>query len=207
MNAADIIKDRVSIPQALSYYGVELSPKGRIPCPIHRGEHKNFAYTQDRFICFVCGAHGSVIDLVMQLFDLSYSQALVRLDEDFSLGLLRGRGTLEERRRAKAAAEKRALELQKLERDKLLYQQQTAAYLAEFRGLNRITESCRPTWDGSGQPPELPQEWAFAFHRIPAVGLWLEMFENFDRWEALTGGGDTGPGIHAGRFSRGHRSL
>ncbi|WP_059005262.1 CHC2 zinc finger domain-containing protein [Bittarella massiliensis (ex Durand et al. 2017)] len=78
--AAEEVKVRVSLPEALRRYGLPTSPRGRIACPIHGGEGPNFAYDQRRFHCFVCGAGGSVIDLVMGLFSLAYPQALVRLD-------------------------------------------------------------------------------------------------------------------------------
>lgn len=106
MSTAEEVKARITVPEVLLRYGLPTSSRGRIPCPIHQGEDPNFAYTDERFHCFVCGAGGSVIDLVMGLFGLTYPQALVRLDEDFGLGLLQGQRDERVRRKAAETARK-----------------------------------------------------------------------------------------------------
>lgn len=80
------IKSSVTVPQALCFYGCHADGK-RIPCPIHHGKNNNFSYNDRAFRCFSCGASGSVIDLVMQLFDMSFSDAVRKMDADFNLGL------------------------------------------------------------------------------------------------------------------------
>lgn len=93
MYLAQQIKECVSIADVLKVYGCDagrgrtIRETGRIPCPLHHGQHDNFAYTQRSFHCYVCGAGGSVIDLVMALLHLSFRDALVQLDSDFRLGL------------------------------------------------------------------------------------------------------------------------
>ena len=37
--------------------------------------------------CFGCGAHGSIIDFVMQYFGLNFQDAISKLNDDFRLGL------------------------------------------------------------------------------------------------------------------------
>lgn len=37
--------------------------------------------------CFGCGAHGSIIDFVMQYFGLNFHDAIIKINTDFSLGL------------------------------------------------------------------------------------------------------------------------
>ncbi len=149
--AAEEVKVRVSLPEALRRYGLPTSPRGRIACPIHGGEGPNFAYDQRRFHCFVCGAGGSVIDLVMGLFSLAYPQALVRLDEDFSLGLLLGRGDGRSRRQAAEAARRRAAERERREAGE-------RAYRARRRPSAPRCGSCgcapgnRPPGAGRGSP-------------------------------------------------------
>lgn len=84
---AALIKHSVTVPQILAVYGFD-TPRGhRIPCPIHNGEKRNFQYWNDRYKCYVCGAHGTVIDLVMQLFNLPFQDALKKIDQDCKLGL------------------------------------------------------------------------------------------------------------------------
>ena len=107
---AALIKQSVTMPQIIALYGFS-APRGhRIPCPIHNGEKRNFAFWDDRFKCYVCGAHGTVIDFVMQLFNLAFMDALAKIDRDFRLGLNVG-GKLDEEKQAEAeriCAERRA---------------------------------------------------------------------------------------------------
>lgn len=87
INAAAFIKQTVTMPQVLAMYGYD-TPRGkRIPCPIHNGEKRNFAYKDDWFKCYVCGANGTVIDFVMLIFGLSFIDAIKRIDADFRFGL------------------------------------------------------------------------------------------------------------------------
>lgn len=85
----------------------------RVDCPMHHGEDNNFCYTDSVYHCWVCGAKGNVIGFVMQMFGLSFKQALVRLDYDFGLCLPVGRKlTRAEQQKAReaicAAAEERS---------------------------------------------------------------------------------------------------
>ena len=84
---ADLIKQTLTMEQVLRRYGFSTrSRTRRIPCPLHHGEKLNFAYKARTFKCYVCGAHGTVIDFVMQLFNIPFSDALRRLNDDFDLG-------------------------------------------------------------------------------------------------------------------------
>jgi len=98
---AVLIKQSVTVPQILAMYGFDTPRVHRIPCPIHHGEKRNFAFWDDRFKCFVCGAHGTVIDLVMQLFNLPFQDALKKIDQDFRLGMNVG-GSLDAEKQADA---------------------------------------------------------------------------------------------------------
>lgn len=87
MRIAEEIKARVSVPDALDFYNVGTGRHNRIPCPIHRGADANFAYTDKVYHCWTCGAKGDVITLVCELFGLKFSQAVMKLNSDFMLGL------------------------------------------------------------------------------------------------------------------------
>lgn len=84
---AEIIKSSVSMEDVLNLYGFHPSRYGRIPCPIHNGKDKNFSYKHKNFKCYVCGKSGTVIDFVMHLFRISFTQAVERINSDFRLGL------------------------------------------------------------------------------------------------------------------------
>jgi DNA primase len=84
-NAAEQIKARVTIADALRLYGYETNERRRIPCPIHNGKDGNFCYKDRVYHCWVCGAKGDVISLVEHLFGLSFSGAIEKLAGDFGL--------------------------------------------------------------------------------------------------------------------------
>lgn len=110
--------------QVAEHYGFEPNRAGFIKCPFHQGDHTASLkiYPGDKgFHCFGCGAHGSVIDFVMRLFDLSFPQAVVRLSSDFNLGLTAHRLTryeaskiLEDRRKKEEEKERAAQEYRKM---------------------------------------------------------------------------------------------
>ena len=87
---AEIIKEAVSVPRMLQYYGFDTNKYGRIPCPIHQGVKPNFGYKEHYWHCFVCGAGGDVISFVQAYFGLTFREAIRKLNDDFCLGLALG---------------------------------------------------------------------------------------------------------------------
>lgn len=85
------IKESISIESAIqTYTGLELRRAGRNLiglCPFHTEKEPSFTVQPERgtYHCFGCGAHGSVIDFVMQLFQLSPLDAARKLAEDFGI--------------------------------------------------------------------------------------------------------------------------
>ena len=117
---AERITEQVTVPMVLSRYGFPTSDRKRIPCPLHSGKDPNFCYTDKVFHCWTCGAKGNVVSLVMQLFNLSFPQALMKLNTDFCLGLsaqkpsIRDRQQLIENKRVLAAYRKWMAEKKRL---------------------------------------------------------------------------------------------
>ena len=147
---AGLIKQSVTVPQILAFYGFE-TPRGhRIPCPIHNGDGKNFAYWEDRFKCYVCGAHGTVIDLVMQLFNLTFQDAMKKIDSDFRLGLNVG-GELDAEKQEEAeriSAERRRAKRKREAEHKRLIEAYHDAF-DKWAELDKIiqTEAPKTPWD------------------------------------------------------------
>ena len=84
------IKESVGIQQAARTYGHEPNWKGYIKCPFHRGGNErtpSMILKPRYFKCYACGKFGTVIDFVMELFNLTREDACIRLNEDFHLGL------------------------------------------------------------------------------------------------------------------------
>ena len=174
MNLAEEIKSRVTMTDVLTAYGIPISGRGRIPCPLHHGKDKNFSYDDKWFKCFVCGESGSVVDFVMKLHTIGFRQALLRINEDLGLGLTSDTDTESpSRERARHLAERQEKARKK---DELL--QRLNAKTLERRNLYFITETHHPTEEG----PEL-DELIYALSTIPRLDYeieemmkeWLEM--------------------------------
>ncbi|MCI8387579.1 MAG: hypothetical protein HFE63_03825 [Clostridiales bacterium] len=79
------VKSAVSMEDAIRAYHKLGRRRGRTSCPIHGGTHDNLSYNAGSFHCFVCGASGDVISFVMQLYGLSFINAVKKLADDFHL--------------------------------------------------------------------------------------------------------------------------
>ena len=90
MDIASDIRRMLTARQVAEHYGFLANRSGFIKCPFHQGDNTASLKLYDGqggFHCFACGAHGSVIDFTMKLFDLNFKQAILRLNADFRLGL------------------------------------------------------------------------------------------------------------------------
>ena len=143
MDYAREIKSRLTMPEMMLHYGFELDRAGFCKCPLHSEKSGSFkAYPGDRgFSCFGCGAHGSVIDFVMLYFGLSFKDALVKINEDFSLGLPIGE-KLDRRKQLeinKASFERK----RKIEAEKKRREQIENAYWTAFDEWKRLDDNKR----------------------------------------------------------------
>ena len=78
-------KARLPLVEIIGRY-VKLSRRGREHlglCPFHKEKTPSFNVVEDKgfFHCFGCGAHGTAIDFVMAIENLSFADALSRLAE------------------------------------------------------------------------------------------------------------------------------
>ena len=90
MTNFEIIKERVSVPQAAEYYGIK-SRNGMCSCFEHTDRHPSMKLFDKNYHCFSCGAHGDVIALVASIFGISMGEAAKRINADFGLGLDMGK--------------------------------------------------------------------------------------------------------------------
>lgn len=87
---AEEIKQRLTMREVAEHYGFQVNHASCIRCPFHAGDRQASLHIypgSDGFHCFGCGAHGSVIDFAMLLFNCSFREAMGRLDSDFHLGI------------------------------------------------------------------------------------------------------------------------
>lgn len=89
--AAEAIKLKLSTRMVAERYGLNPDRSGFISCPFHADKTPSLkVYDQPGhgFFCYGCGAGGSVIDFVMRLFQIRFSQAILRLNMDFQLNAI-----------------------------------------------------------------------------------------------------------------------
>ena len=178
---ADIIKNAVSMPDLLERYGLPVSRHRRIPCPIHNGTKKNFAYKEHGFVCYVCGVHGDVITFTELYFGLPFMDACRKLDEDFNLGLNVG-GTLDAEKRAEAERVSMMLRA-KREREEAERKRLQEAY---HTALDRWCELDKVIRDEAPRTPfdDLTEQYAYAVKHIDATAAALDEAEiNLWRFE------------------------
>jgi len=104
------IVDRIGMEDIFNKYGFVPNRSGFICCPFHAEKTASLkAYqNQKRFKCFGCDLNGSVIDFVMLLNDITLSQAITKINYDFSLNLPIGkRLTLREQQAMRKANKER----------------------------------------------------------------------------------------------------
>lgn len=169
------LKERLNVRDVVEFYGFHPDRAGFIQCPFHAGDdHGSLKiYDGDKgWHCFGCGAGSSVIDFVMRLFDISFRQACVRLNVDFSLRLVPGR-------QPSKAGRSAVLEARRQE------EEQKAGAAAEYRRM--AAEHCY-WWDVAKYfaptPPDADAAYihplyAEALRRLPLLGYWLD--ENLGR--------------------------
>ena len=79
------IKMAVSVKEAAEYYGLEVNRGNMVCCPFHADRTPSMKLNEEYFYCFGCGAHGDVIALTAQLFDLPPAEAAKKLAADFGI--------------------------------------------------------------------------------------------------------------------------
>ena len=84
MSIFDDVKERITAEQAAIMYG--MSVRGhKTRCCFHEEKTPSMVFRGKTFHCFGCGAHGTAIDIVMQLFGCSAREAALKLAGDFDI--------------------------------------------------------------------------------------------------------------------------
>lgn len=177
---ADDIRNTVSIRQAFERYGIDINNHGYAICPFHNEKTGSLKVYDKTFYCYGCGVGGDIVTLVMRLNDISFPNAIAKINEDFLLNLPIGRRvTVGESRKYRIRCaevdkqrkkENKRREEKRAEYDKLV---------CEYERLDRNYRQLIPV---DGQP--MDSRFAEACHRREYIGYLLD---NFD-WRTLTDG-------------------
>lgn len=135
------IKSRVTIADVIRKYSPSSEiKKDVIRCPFHSERTASFRIYQSNnsFYCFGCGIGGDQINFVAKILDISYYDALKRVDEDFMLGVF-------SRKISKSTLQKRIYERERKqfeeEKTKLKRQAEENKLINFFKELRNRFES------------------------------------------------------------------
>ena len=151
------IKEALTAEQVAKRYGYDPNRTGFVSCPFHTGDRTaslKLYPSSGGWHCFGCGKGGSVIDFVMELFGISFQQALLRINEDFGLGLTGRRPTHAE---ASRAARERSEEAARLNRYRREYESRTVLYRALWEA--KQTGPGAPLYDTACRELDAMDEW------------------------------------------------
>ena len=138
-NVVQAIKERLTMREVLFRYGYEPNNRSFMCCPFHNEKTPSMKIFEKDYHCFGCGEHGDVITFVQKLFNLSFQEALKKIDIDFGLNLY-GDKTFEELR--KSHYQLKQLKA-KREREKAERKQSNVEYWAVFDEWKRLDDNKR----------------------------------------------------------------
>lgn len=173
--AKEMIKSSVTIEDILEKYyftGAEKRHKNMCLCPFHNEKTPSFSFNnaKDNFRCFGCGESGDSISFVEKYFNLKYTEAVKKIDEDFGLNNLdvtlnddvKNRVATAENQRQKVVSER---EKRQKEKDWVLDE----IAKCEKIGATKVDEN---TSD------EIKEQIVIAHGRLAELNRKLEEFEN-----------------------------
>lgn len=136
MRIYEEIKERLTMAQVIQRYGFEVNRSGFVSCPFHNEKTASMKIYDKSFYCFGCGAGGDVIKFTSMLFNLSNSQAAIKLDNDFYLKLTDREPDREAERKYRS---------EKAEKERMFREYRTD-YMKkcdEFKALRKICETSK----------------------------------------------------------------
>lgn len=88
MATTENIKRMLSLSKVVEAYTGQELIRNKMRCPFHNEKTASFTvYENGSYYCFGCGASGDVFTFVKKFFGITFPQAIVRLNNDFGLGL------------------------------------------------------------------------------------------------------------------------
>lgn len=167
MDFANEIRNSLDTQEVFSNYGLRPNRSGFVCCFLHNERTPSMKVYKGNcgYYCFGCGARGSVIDFVMQYFGLTFTDAISKINADFSLGLPIGeRISLRQRREMEHRQMERQEERNREQRER---ERMEGEYWAAFDVWKKYDTNKRE------YAPKSPSE---GFHP-----LFVEAVKNIDR--------------------------
>lgn len=87
----DEILNLLNMKDIVDKYGIKIK-KNMCHCPFHKDKTPSMKIYEKSFYCFSCNSTGDLIEFVEQYFNLSFLEAMEKINIDFNLGLkIKGR--------------------------------------------------------------------------------------------------------------------
>ena len=82
----DEIKNIITMQDIINKYGIK--HKGAMfNCPFHKDQNASAKFYRNSFYCFSCNKTGDLIQFVQHLYNLTFQEAMQKINVDFGLGL------------------------------------------------------------------------------------------------------------------------
>ena len=82
----DEIKNIITMKDIMSKYGIK--HRGNMyNCPFHKDQNASAKFYRNSFYCFSCNRTGDLIQFVQMLYNLTFQEAMQKINLDFGLGL------------------------------------------------------------------------------------------------------------------------
>lgn len=82
----DEIKNLITMKDIMSKYGIK--HKGNMyNCPFHKDQNASAKFYRNSFYCFSCNKTGDLIQFIQLLYNLTFQEAMQKINVDFGLGL------------------------------------------------------------------------------------------------------------------------
>ncbi|MEG6567741.1 CHC2 zinc finger domain-containing protein [Thermoanaerobacterium saccharolyticum] len=167
-NVFEYVKSNISLLQAIELYGFNTVKKGThyfILCPFHADKNPSLAIYEDVYHCFGCQAHGDVIDFVSRYFNLTPSEALEKLAEDFGISL--------PNKKQKKKFKKQSL---KMRYDDKLYKEYINKYNEVYDYLCKLNQLYTKIKQAIEKPEDINiPEFVEACHMHELIQYWIDL--------------------------------
>lgn len=172
----------VEMRHALENYGINVNRAGYALCPFHDEKTGSLKVYPHSFYCYGCGKGGDVITLVRSLFDLPFTDALRKVNEDFALGLpLDEKPTIKQRREM----QNRRLELERARKRKQKQHDAVYAHYLDLLVTRDYLQDCIDRLKPAQWEETLHPVFADALHRLPYIDYLIDSFDfenEVDSW-------------------------
>lgn len=110
------ILNNLKMQDVLDKYNIK-TIKGKFCCPFHNDRTPSAKAYDNSFFCFACNKGGDVIQFVQDYFNISFIDAIKKINKDFNLNLQNTKMSIDELKKLAEETRKKRLEKERKERE------------------------------------------------------------------------------------------